>query len=45
MACPVYFWARLVYLVAHSLAIPWVCTLAFVAELACQITLVVQILL
>lgn len=43
-ACVVYFWARVVHVVAYSLAIPWVRTLAFVAGFFAQATLAWQIL-
>ena len=36
LVCQVYFWSRLVHLVAYTLAIPWVRTLAFaVGWLSC----------
>jgi uncharacterized MAPEG superfamily protein len=43
-ACMVYFWARVVHLLAYTLAIPWLRTLAFVAGFACQAVLAWQIL-
>ena len=44
LACVIYFWARVVHLVACTFAIPWVRTLAFVVGFGCQITIVLQIL-
>lgn len=45
MACIIYFWARVVHLVAYTFRIPWVRTLAFLAGFGCQITLAWQILM
>ena len=44
MACMIYFWARVVHLVAHTFAIPWVRTLAFAVGWGCQVTLALKIL-
>ena len=44
LAAMVYFWARVVHFVAHTLAVPWVRTLAFVAGVGCQVTLALQLL-
>jgi len=44
MACEIYLWARVVHLVAHTLAIPWVRTLAFATGFACQVALVLQLI-
>jgi uncharacterized MAPEG superfamily protein len=44
LACELYFWARLVHVVAYSFAVPWVRTLAFVAGFACQVALILQVL-
>ena len=44
-ACMVYFWARVVHLVAHTLALPWVRTVGFVAGFAAQMALAWQILM
>lgn len=44
LACELYFWARLVHVVAYTFAIPWVRTLAFVAGFACQVALILQVL-
>ena len=38
-ACVVYFWARVVHLLAYTLAIPWVRTLAFAAGFGAQIAI------
>jgi uncharacterized MAPEG superfamily protein len=43
-ACVIYFWARVVHLVACTFAIPWVRTLAFVVGWGCQMTLAFKIL-
>jgi uncharacterized MAPEG superfamily protein len=44
LACELYFWARLVHVVAYTFAVPWVRTLAFVAGFACQVALILQVL-
>jgi uncharacterized MAPEG superfamily protein len=44
-ACVVYFWARVVHLLAYTFAIPWVRTLAFVAGFGAQATLAWQLLM
>jgi uncharacterized MAPEG superfamily protein len=44
MACIIYFWARVVHLLAYTFAIPWVRTLAFAVGFGCQITLACRIL-
>jgi uncharacterized MAPEG superfamily protein len=44
MACIVYFWARVVHLLAYTFAIPWVRTLAFAVGFGCQVTLAWRIL-
>jgi uncharacterized MAPEG superfamily protein len=43
LACQIYFWARLVHVLAYTFAIPWVRTLAFVAGFACQAALILQL--
>lgn len=43
-ACMVYFWARLVHVLAYTFAVPWVRTLSFSAGFACQMTLAWQLL-
>lgn len=43
LACQVYFWARVVHVLAYTLAIPWVRTLAFAAGFVCQVVLVLQL--
>lgn len=43
-AAMVYFWARLVHLVAYTLAIPWVRTLAFAVGFLAQAAVAWQIL-
>jgi len=44
MACNVYFWARLVHLLAYTLAIPWIRTLSFVTAWLCIVGLLLQLL-
>jgi len=44
LACQIYFWARLVHLLAYTFAIPWVRTLAFAAGWVCQIMLLLQLI-
>lgn len=44
LACQVYFWARIVHVVAYTFAIPWVRTLAFATGFACQVALVLQLI-
>jgi uncharacterized MAPEG superfamily protein len=43
MACTIYFWARLVHLIAYTLAIPWVRTLAFFAGWGALVALLIQL--
>jgi uncharacterized MAPEG superfamily protein len=42
--CQVYFWARLVHLVAYTLAIPWVRTLAFATGWVACVALLIELL-
>ena len=42
-AAALYFWARLVHVVAHTLAVPWVRTLAFFGGFAAQAIIAWQI--
>ena len=44
LACQLYFWARLVHVVAYTFAVPWVRTLAFVTGFGCQVALLLQLL-
>lgn len=44
LACEIYFWARLVHVLAYTFAIPWVRTLAFTAGFICQIAIALQLL-
>ena len=44
LACQIYFWARLVHLLAYTFAIPWVRTLAFAAGFFCQAALILQLI-
>jgi len=44
LAAVVYFWARVVHVVAYTFGIPWVRTLAFVVGVACQLTFAWHIL-
>jgi uncharacterized MAPEG superfamily protein len=43
-SCIVYFWARVVHLLAYTFAIPWVRTLAFVAGFLAQLCIAWHIL-
>lgn len=43
-AAMVYFWARLVHVLAYTFKIPWVRTLAFVVGFCAQITIAWQLL-
>jgi uncharacterized MAPEG superfamily protein len=42
-AAALYFWARLVHVVAHTFAVPWVRTLAFVGGFVAQVIFAWQI--
>jgi uncharacterized MAPEG superfamily protein len=42
-ACIIYFWARVVHLVAYTLAVPWVRTLAFAVGFFSQAALAWQL--
>ena len=44
LACVVYFWARVVHVVAYTFRVPWVRTLSFVVGFVCQMTLAWQII-
>jgi len=44
LSCIVYFWARVVHLLAYTFAIPWVRTLAFVTGFLAQLCIAWQIL-
>lgn len=44
LACQVYFWARLVHLLAYTFAIPWVRTISFVVGFGCQVAIVLQLI-
>jgi uncharacterized MAPEG superfamily protein len=44
LAAALYFWARLVHLIAHTLALPWIRTLAFVGGFAAQAIFAWQLL-
>lgn len=43
-ACVVYFWARVVHLLAYTFAVPWVRTLAFAVGFFAQAALAWQLL-
>ncbi len=43
LACEIYFWARLVHVLAYTFAIPWVRTVSFVAGFGCQIAIASQL--
>ena len=44
LACQIYFWARLIHVLAYTFAVPWVRTLAFATGFACQVALVLQLI-
>ena len=44
-AAAVYFWARVVHVLAHTFKVPWIRTLAFVVGFACQFVVGWQILI
>ena len=44
LACQIYFWARLIHVLAYTFAVPWVRTLAFAMGFACQVALVLQLI-
>ena len=44
LAAAIYFWARVVHLLAYTFRIPWVRTLAFVVGFGCQLTLAYKVL-
>ena len=44
LACQVYFWARVVHVLAYTFAIPWVRTISFAIGWGCQIALILQLL-
>lgn len=43
-ACAVYFWARVVHVLAYTFAVPWVRTLAFAVGFFAQATIAWQLL-
>ncbi len=44
LACAIYFWARVVHLLAYTFAVPWVRTLSFAAAFVGQAMLILQLL-
>jgi len=42
LACNLYFWARLVHLVAYTFGVPWIRTLSFAAAWLCIVALLMQ---
>ena len=44
LACAVFFWARLVYVIVYTLGIPVLRTLAFAVGFVCQVTLALAVL-
>jgi len=44
LACSVYFWARVIHVLAFTFKISWVRTLAFVAGFGCQLTMGILLL-
>ena len=45
LACVLYFWARVVHLLAYTFALPWVRTLAFVGGFIAQAIIAWQLLM
>jgi uncharacterized MAPEG superfamily protein len=43
LAAQTFFWARLVHVIAYTLAIPWVRTLAFAVGFGCQVALILAL--
>lgn len=43
-ACAIYFWARVAHVVAYTLALPWVRTVAFLVGFGAQATIAWQLL-
>ncbi len=43
-ASVIFFWARIVHVVAYTFAIPWVRTITFLIGFGCQIALALQLL-
>jgi uncharacterized MAPEG superfamily protein len=44
IASIIFFWARIVHVVAYTFAIPWVRTITFLIGFGCQIALALQLL-
>jgi len=44
LACELYFWARLVHVLAYTFAVPFLRTLAFAGGWICQIMLLLQLI-
>ena len=44
LVCKVYFWARVVHLVAYTLGIPWVRTLSFAVGWISCVALIVELI-
>ena len=44
LACEIYFWARLVHIIAYTFAVPWVRTLAFTVGFFCQAAILLQLI-
>jgi uncharacterized MAPEG superfamily protein len=44
LACTLYFWARVVHVLAYTFALPWIRTLAFAVGFFCQLALAWQLL-
>jgi uncharacterized MAPEG superfamily protein len=44
LAAQIYFWSRLVHLVAYTMALPWVRTLGFTGGFVAQVMVALQIL-
>ena len=44
LACELYFWARLVHLLAYTFAVPFLRTLAFAGGWICQVLLLLELI-
>ena len=44
IACTVYFWARLAYVVVYTLGVPWLRTLTFAVSWLATVALLIQLL-
>ena len=44
LVCKIYFWARLVHVLAYTFAVPWVRTLSFAVGWVCCVALLIELL-